>query len=386
MIKFLDLQKVTACHAEEIHEAVRQVVDSGWYLRGEQTRQFESEYAAFIGTRHCVGVGNGLDALTLIYRAYLELGMLHEGDEVLVPANTYIASILAITENRLRPVLVEPRWDTLEIDDALIEQHITERTRSLLLVHLYGRNAWTERIADVCRRHQLLLVEDNAQAQGCYSSKRQEARGKRQEVGSGERGRRTGSLGHAAGHSFYPGKNLGALGDCGAVTTDDDRLADVIRALGNYGSREKYVFDYLGRNTRMDEVHAAVLRVKLRYLDEENALRRKIGRRYEQEISQPLIELPMSLPDGENVYHLFPIFCKQRDELQQYLKERGIETLIHYPIPPHLQKCWRRTWGIYPVTERISREELSLPMSPVMTDEEVSTVIHSINKYVSTKI
>lgn len=352
---------------------MRQVVDSGWYLRGDQTRQFESEYAAFIGTRHCVGVGNGLDALTLIYRAYLELGWLQEGDEVLVPANTYIASILAITENRLRPVLVEPRWDTLEIDDALIEQHITERTRSLLLVHLYGRNAWTERIADVCRRHQLLLVEDNAQAQGCRVTEYQ-----------GDKV--TGALGHAAGHSFYPGKNLGALGDCGAVTTDNDQLADVIRALGNYGSREKYVFDYLGRNTRMDELQAAVLRVKLRYLDEENARRRMIGRRYEQEIRHPQVSLPTPLPDGENVYHLFPVFCEQRDGLQQYLREHDVETLIHYPIPPHQQKCWRRAWGSYPVTERISREELSLPMSPVMTDEEVSTVIHLINSYVSTKI
>ena len=283
MIRFLDLKQLTARHAEEYHEAVRQVIDSGWYLRGEQTKAFESAYAAYIGTRHCIGVSNGLDALTLIYRAYREMRLLKEGDEVLVPANTYIASVLAITENRLQPVLVEPREDTLEIDDTLLEQHITARTRSLLLVHLYGRSAYTERIADICRRHNLLLVEDNAQAHGCKVTASPPAPfPKERGVVTGVRGyggaKVTGSLGHAACHSFYPGKNLGAMGDCGAITTDDDELAHVVRTLGNYGSSQKYVFDYAGRNARMDELQAAVLSVKLRHLDQDNAHRQQIAR------------------------------------------------------------------------------------------------------------
>lgn len=372
MIKFLDLQKVTARHAEEYHEAVRLVVDSGWYLLGEQVRAFESEYAAYIGTRHCVGVGNGLDALTLIYRAYREMGLLDEGDEVLVPANTYIASILAITENGLRPVLVEPRRDTLQIDDTLLERHLSPRTRSLMIVHLYGRCAYTDAIGNFCRRHNLLLVEDNAQGHGCLSA----VQGVK---------RRTGSLGHAAGHSFYPGKNLGAMGDAGAVTTDDDELARVVRALGNYGSSEKYVFDYAGRNSRMDELQAAMLRVKLRHLDEDNVCRCEVARRYEQETTNPLVRLPKHTAAGENVYHLFPVFTKERDRLQQYLAGHGVETLIHYPIPPHRQKALAGISLIgsedLPVTEEMSREELSLPISPVLTDAEVSTVIAWVNAF-----
>jgi dTDP-4-amino-4,6-dideoxygalactose transaminase len=373
VIRFLDLQKVTACHAEEYHEAMRQVVDSGWFLQGEQTRAFESAYASFIGTRHCIGVGNGLDALTLIYRAYIEMGRMHPGDEVLVPANTFIASILAITENGLRPVLVEPNKDTLEIDEELLEQHFTSRTRSLMLVHLYGRCAWTERIAAFCRDHNLLLVEDNAQAHGCKVTKYQSDKV-------------TGALGHAAGHSFYPGKNLGSMGDCGAVTTDDDELAAVIRALGNYGSSEKYVSDYKGRNSRIDELQAALLLVKLKYLNEDNARRQQIARRYEQEICNPLIRLPRPMGDGENVYHLFPVFSAERDALQQYLMEHGVETLVHYPVPPHRQKCYSEWNNLsLPITEQLSREELSLPMSPVLTDEEVSEVIRLVNEFKVTK-
>ena len=373
MIKFLDLQKVTACHAEEYHEAMRQVVDSGWFLQGEQTRAFESAYASFIGTRHCIGVGNGLDALTLIYRAYIEMGRMQPGDEVLVPANTFIASILAITENGLRPVLVEPNKDTLEIDEELLEQHVTSRTRSLMLVHLYGRCAWTERIAAFCRDHNLLLVEDNAQAHGCKVTKYQSDKV-------------TGALGHAAGHSFYPGKNLGSMGDCGAVTTDDDELAAMIRALGNYGSSEKYVSDYKGRNSRIDELQAAFLQVKLKYLNSDNARRQQIGRRYEQEICNPLIWLPRPMADGENVYHLFPVFSAERDALQQYLMEHGVETLVHYPVPPHRQKCYSEWNNLsLPITEQLSREELSLPMSPVLTDEEVSEVIRLVNEFKVTK-
>ncbi|MCR5130472.1 MAG: DegT/DnrJ/EryC1/StrS family aminotransferase [Prevotella sp.] len=397
MIRFLDLQKVTACHAEEYHEAARQVIDSGRYLLGEQVEAFESAYASFIGTRHCIGVGNGLDALTLIFRAYKEMGLLHEGDEVLVPANTFIASVLSITENGLRPVFVEPRLDTLEIDPDRIEELLTPRTRALLLVHLYGRCAYTEKIGDLCRRHQLLLIEDNAQAQGARLVERGEWRVERDLPLSADDGeneyslstlhsplssKRTGSLGHAAGHSFYPGKNLGAMGDCGAVTTDDDQLAATIRSLGNYGSSKKYVFDYVGRNSRMDEIQAALLQVKLRYIDEDNARRQQIGRRYEQEISNPLIRLPKPMADGENVYHLFPVFTKKRDRLQQYLADEGVETLIHYPIPPHKQACYRE-WNAQslPITEQLSREELSLPMSPVLTDEEVGEVIRKVNRF-----
>ena len=397
MIRFLDLQKVTACHAEEYHEAMRQVVDSGWFLQGEQTQAFESAYASFIGTRHCIGVGNGLDALTLIYRAYIEMGRMQPGDEVLVPANTFIASILAITENGLRPVLVEPNKDTLEIDEELLEQHFTSRTRSLMLVHLYGRCAWTERIAAFCRDHNLLLVEDNAQAHGCKVTKYQSdkvtkyqsdkvTKYQSDKVAKYQSDKVTGALGHAAGHSFYPGKNLGSMGDCGAVTTDDDELAAVIRALGNYGSSEKYVCDYKGRNSRIDELQAALLLVKLKYLNEDNARRQQIARRYEQEISNPLVWLPRPMGDGENVYHLFPVFSAERDALQQYLVEHGVETLVHYPVPPHRQKCYSEWNNLsLPITEQLSREELSLPMSPVLTDEEVSEVIRLVNEFKVTK-
>ena len=260
MIEYLSLQKINALHEQEIVEAVEKVVRSGWYLHGQVSERFERHYADFIGTRHCIGCGNGLDALTLIFRAYKELGVLHDGDEILVPANTFVASILSITENGLQPILVEPDYETLEIDERLIESHITDRTRALLLVHLYGRCAYTDEVAEQCRRHGLLLIEDNAQAHGCrYGNKR------------------TGSLGHAAAHSFYPGKNLGAMGDAGAVTTNDDQLAQMVRALGNYGSSRKYVFDYVGRNSRLDEIQAALLDVKLKYLDEDNKRRQRLS-------------------------------------------------------------------------------------------------------------
>lgn len=391
MIKFLDLQKVTAKYADEIHQAVNQVVDSGWYLQGNTVKQFEHDYAQYIGTKHCVGVGNGLDALTLIYRAYIELGAMQEGDEVIVPANTYIASILAITENGLKPVLVEPNPETLEIDDAKIEVAITERTKSIMIVHLYGRCAYTARIGALCRKYNLKLVEDNAQAHGCRYVTTDAA------SADNQLGKRTGSLGDAAGHSFYPGKNLGALGDAGAVTTDDEVLSDTIRALANYGSQKKYVFKYKGRNSRLDEIQAAVLDVKLRHLDEDNAHRRTIARYYEQELGSKLqqptkfasttdeisfISLPSLLPSESNVYHIFPILCTHRDALQEYLSFHDIQTLIHYPIPPHQQECYQE-WSSqsYPVTERIHREELSLPISSVMTMEEVEEVVKEIKAY-----
>ena len=368
-IPYLSLQKVTAQHQDEIETAVKQVVESGWYLQGEATRRFEADYAHYIGTRHCVGCGNGLDALTLIFRAYKELGKLQDGDEVIVPANTYIASILSLTENGLTPVLVEPRLDTLELDDSLLESHLTDRTRAVLLVHLYGRCAMTQQIADFCKRHHLLLIEDNAQAHGCTYE-----------------GRHTGSLGHAAAHSFYPGKNLGALGDAGAITTNDTELADLCRALGNYGSSRKYVFPYKGRNSRMDEIQAAVLSVKLRYLDEDNRRRKQIATYYARHISNPVVTLPGAeawlCGSVDHVFHIFPVLCAWRDELQEYMTKKGIGTMIHYPIPPHRQDCYPEWHTLsLPITERIHREELSIPCNQTMTEEEVRYVVEAINRF-----
>lgn len=365
MIKYLDLQRVTVMHATEIHEAVNRIVDGGWYLQGEETRAFEAEYAQYIGTRHCIGCGNGLDALTLILRAYKELGVMQEGDEIIVPANTYIATILAITENGLRPVLVEPCIDTFQIDDTLINQAVTERTRAIIIVHLYGRCAYTEKIANVCRQYNLKLIEDNAQAHGCMYENRH-----------------TGSLGDAAGHSFYPGKNLGALGDAGAVTTNDDELADTIRSIANYGSKRKYIFDYKGRNSRIDEMQAAILRIKLQYLDIDNTRRKEIAMKYISSVKNPRLTLPSQDYCEHSVHHIFPILCAERDRLQQYLAEHGVQTLIHYPIPPHKQTCYKDMTGLsLPITERIHREELSLPLNQTMTDEEVEYVIKVLGKF-----
>ena len=365
MIPFLSLKDITAKYADEIHEAVSRVVDSGWYLQGKENERFENNFAKYIGTKYCVGVGNGLDALIWIYRAYIELGVMHPGDEVIVPANTFIASVLAITENGLKPVFVEPKIDTLEIDDEQIEAAITDKTKSILIVHLYGRCAYTEKIDQLCKQYNLKLVEDNAQAHGCRYQEQ-----------------RTGSLGDAAGHSFYPGKNLGAFGDAGAVTTNDQELADTIRALANYGSTRKYVFKYVGRNSRLDEIQAAVLDVKLRHLDEDNAHRQMIANYYYDHIQNPLIKLPNRLPDANNVYHIFPILCEKRDELQAYLKEHGIQTLIHYPIPPHQQECYQEYNHLsLPITEQIHQQELSLPISPVMLLEEAKCVVDTINVY-----
>lgn len=366
MISFLPLKNITANYAGEIHDAVGRVVDSGWYLRGKENEMFELHYATYIGTKYCVGCGNGLDALIWIYRAYIEIGIMQPGDEVIVPANTYIASILAITENGLKAVLVEPNPLTLEIDENRIEAAITPRTKSLLLVHLYGRCAYTEKIGEICRKHNLKLVEDNAQAHGCTYL-----------------GKRTGSLGDAAGHSFYPGKNLGALGDGGAVTTDDQELAACILALANYGSKKKYVFKYRGRNSRLDEIQAAVLDVKLRHLDEDNRLRQQVAACYYKNIKNPLITLPKQLPDENNVYHLFPIICEHRDELQQYLEEKGVQTLIHYPIPPHKQECYAGMWPNMhlPITESLAKQELSLPISQVLPVSDVEAIVDLINTF-----
>lgn len=365
MIKFLDLQKITSKYAEEIREAVRKVVDSGWYLQGEENKKFEDDYSRYIGVKHTVGVANGLDALIWIFRAYIEMGVMHPGDEIIVPANTYIASILAITENGLKPVLVEPELETYQIDEKRIEAALTERTRGILIVHLYGQCAYTDGIGEICRKYSLKLIEDNAQAHGCLYQ-----------------GRKTGSLGDAAGHSFYPGKNLGALGDAGAVTTNDDELARTVRALANYGSIQKYVFQYTGRNSRLDEIQAAILAVKLKYLDTDVQIRRQVAQYYINNIRNPHIILPVVHDWQAHVFHLFPIRCTDRDRLQEYLKSRDIQTIIHYPIPAHKQECYKQWNGLsFPITEQIHREELSLPISPVMTEDEIKAVVCAVNEW-----
>ena len=372
MIKYLDLKAINSLHDAELRAAVNRVMDSGWYLKGEATQQFEQHYADYIGTKYCIGCGNGLDALTLIFRAYIEMGVMAPGDEVIVPANTYIASILAITECGLKPVLVEPSIETLQIDDTLIEQAITSRTRAIMIVHLYGRCAYTDRIGDICRNHGLKLIEDNAQSHGCtYLTPHSPLLTPR----------KTGSLGHAAAHSFYPTKNLGALGDAGAVTTDDKSLAEVIRSIGNYGSSRKYVFDYKGRNSRIDEIQAAILDVKLRYLDVENQKRKQIAAIYINKVNNPLIRIPQC-DDRDCVWHIFPVLCEQRDRLQQYLKDNGVETQIHYPVPPHKQRCYSE-WNhlSFPITERIHREELSIPCNQAMKNEEVDEIINLLNSF-----
>ena len=352
--------------------------------------QGSEHYAEYIGTKHCIGCANGLDALIWIFRAYVELGVMKPGDEVIVSANTYIATILAITENGLVPVLVEPRMDTLQIDDTIIEERITERTKAICIVHLYGRLAYTERIGELCKKYNLKLIEDNAQAHGCSAP-----------IANNQLPiayKKTGSLGNAAGHSFYPGKNLGALGDGGAVTTDDDELATAIRALANYGSQKKYVFKYTGRNSRLDEIQAAVLDVKLRHLDDDLKARQAIAAYYYDNINNPLITLPTRLSDTENVYHLFPILVTStsplgdcgadslRDKLQKYLEKNGVSTVIHYPIAPHKQECyaneaWNTSQLSLTITEQIADEELSLPISPTMTLEETEAVVRLINEW-----
>ena len=553
-IPFLSLKDVTAKYADEIHEAVLRVVDSGWYLQGKENEQFEKHYAEYIGTKHCIGCANGLDALIWIFRAYIELGVMQPGDEVIVPANTYIATILAITENGLVPVLVEPNPETLQIDDSLIEERITNRTKAICIVHLYGRLAYTEKIGELCKKYNLKLVEDNAQAHGCAYVAPQSPKGEvvastmlegdnsplqgaggqvakagidmadpvyyptlkkraaemranptdaenilwnalsEQKLGckirrqhivsqyildfayldkrlaieldggyhndadqqhddavrtknletlgwhvlrftndevynnldevlssikaaiqtatatspSGDCGagwlRKTGSLGDAAGHSFYPGKNLGALGDGGAVTTNDDELAAAIRALANYGSQKKYVFKYTGRNSRLDEIQAAVLDVKLRHLDEDTKARQVIANYYYDHINNPLITLPKRLPDTENVYHLFPVLVSTppsggwgasagdcgasslRDKLQKYLEENGLGTVIHYPIAPHKQECYaKEVWNMpelsLPITEMLADCELSLPISSTMNILQAEEVVRLINDW-----
>lgn len=366
MIKFLDLQKVNLLHQQEIEERLLKTFRSGWYLLGEEVKQFEGSLSSYIGAKHAIGVANGLDALRLIFKAYIELGIMQPGDEVIVPANTYIASLLAVTDNNLVPVLVEPDLNNYNIDISLIEQSITSKTRAIMIVHLYGQAVFSDALTMLAKKHNLRIVEDNAQA-----------------IGAIWNGVKTGNLGDAAGFSFYPGKNLGALGDAGAVTTSNDELAKTIRALANYGSEEKYVNKYQGLNSRLDEMQAAVLDTKLKYLDAENDIRREIANYYMTYITNPLIILPQQPENSENhVWHLFVIRTADRDKLKHYLADNGIQTLIHYPIPPHKQEAYPQLKGLsLPITELIHREVLSLPISPVLTADEVQKVVDTLNNY-----
>ena len=365
MIKFLDLQKINALHKDELQQAANNVIESGWYLLGERVKSFEMELAKYSNSLYAVGVANGLDALRLILRAYKEMGVMKEGDEVIVPSNTYIASILAITDNLLTPILVEPDINTYNIDLALIENKITSRTKAIMVVHLYGRVCWSSELERLSRKFDLRIIEDNAQAIGALWS-----------------GKRTGSLGDAAAFSFYPGKNIGALGDSGAVTTSDPVLERIVRALGNYGSEHKYVNKFRGLNSRMDEIQAAFLEVKLKYLDQENSVRRRIARYYVENVKNDKIVLPNLSDDESNVWHVFVIRTKQRDSLQKYLMSNGIQTLIHYPIPPHKQECYSSLNNIsMPITEQIANEVISLPISPVLENWEIEKVVEIVNSW-----
>lgn len=366
MIKFLDLQKINGQYSEELKNAAVQVIESGWYLNGAQNEQFEGALCKLTGSPYAIAVANGLDALRLILRAYKEMGIMQEGDEVIVPANTYIATLLAITDNGLTPVLVEPSIETYNIDIDRIESAITPRTKAIMVVHLYGRAVWSEKLEAIAKTHHLKIIEDNAQA-----------------IGAEYNGIKTGNLGDAAGFSFYPGKNLGALGDSGAVTTKDPDVAHLVRAIANYGSTKKYVNDYMGLNSRMDEIQAAFLNVKIGHLKEENRRRREVAAYYLENIKNAKITLP-SRPSNpsEHVYHLFVVRTENRDALQKHLEERGIQTLIHYPIPPHKQACYK-AWNslCLPITERIHKQVLSIPISPVLTDDEVIQIVKAINEY-----
>lgn len=366
MIKFLDLQKINFAHQQEIEEKLVQTFRSGWYLLGNEVKTFEDNFSKYIGAKHAIGVANGLDALRLILRAYIELGIMKKGDEVIVPANTYIASVLAISDNGLIPVLVEPNIDTFNIDITKIEEKISPKTKAIMIVHLYGRVVFSKELKDIAFKNNLKIIEDNAQA-----------------IGATWEGIKTGNLGDASGFSFYPGKNLGALGDAGAVTCNDDELAKTIRAIANYGSNQKYINIYQGLNSRLDEIQASVLDVKLKYIDSENQRRKDIAKRYILEINNPNVVLP-EIPEneGESVWHLFVIRSSNREVLHNYFTEMGVQTLIHYPIPPHKQEAYKELNHLnFPITEDMHNKVLSLPISPVLTDEEVNKIIEIVNKF-----
>ncbi|MBI2050351.1 MAG: DegT/DnrJ/EryC1/StrS family aminotransferase [Parcubacteria group bacterium] len=364
-IPFLNLKEINARHRDEIIGSVTSVIDSGHYILGERVSAFEKEFAEYCGTTYCVGVGNGLEALVLIIRAYKELGIFKEGDEIIVPANTYIATILAITENRLKPVLVEPDINTYNLDASLIEQYITKKTKAILVVHLYGLVGYSAQIQEIADKHGLKIIEDAAQAHG-----------------AAYQGKKAGSLGDAAGFSFYPGKNLGALGDAGAITTNDDALAETLRALRNYGSHKKYYNQYQGMNSRLDELHAAILSIKLKYLDADNQKRRAIARQYAERIANQRLILPSTESDESHVWHLFVVRTKERDAFQEYLSTQGIGTIIHYPVSPHKQAAFA-DWATqqYPVSEAIHATAISIPLYPTLSREAIDTVIAACNRY-----
>lgn len=366
MIKFLDLQKINAQHKKKILEAQEKVLDSGWYILGSSVTSFERSFAQYCGVEKCIGVANGLDALTLICKAFINLGAFNEGDEIIVPANTYIATILSITESRLKPVLVEPSIDTYNLDPTLVKKALTPKTKGIMAVHLYGHLAPMNKLKEIANKYDLKLIEDCAQAHGA-----------RDAIGNV-----AGSFGDAGAFSFYPGKNLGALGDAGAVTTNNSDLAQMISMLRNYGSGKKYFNEIVGINSRLDELQAAILNVKLPYLKSENQIRQRIALKYINNINNPLIELPFWDYKENHVFHLFVIRCKRRNELKKYLDDKGIETVIHYPVPPHKQKAYSELERIsLPITERIHDEILSLPMSPVLESQEIEYIIKALNDF-----
>lgn len=367
----LSLKRANEPYMAEMKAVAAEVIEGGWYIRGKYVSQLEELLCQYLGCRYAVATGNGLDALRLMLRAYIERGVMQPGDEVIVPSNTYVASVLAITDNRLVPVFVEPSVDTYNLDTSLIEQAITPRTRAIMVVHLYGRACWDETLKSVAARHGLKIVEDNAQAFGAVSS-----------VAGLQGSHHTGALGDAAGESFYPTKNLGALGDAGAVTTDDREVADVVRALGNYGSAVRYVNEYKGVNSRMDDLQAAFLLVKLKHLDEENRRRVEIARLYTESIDNERLILPQAGEPGEHIWHQYVVRCTERDRLMRYLESQGVGSLIHYPIPPHKQHCYREYNHLHlPLAETLAHEVLSLPMSSYLTDDDVHEIASIINRF-----
>lgn len=365
MIKFLDLKAINDQYKEEIKTAIDRVINSGWYILGDEVTGFEKEFAEYCGVKNCIGVANGLDALRLILRAYIEMGKIREGDDIIVPANTFIATILAISENRLNPILVEPNLDTYNIDEESIENAITTKTKAILVVHLYGQIGYTEKIKQIANKNKLIIIEDASQAHGAIYD-----------------GKKAGSLGDAAGFSFYPGKNLGAFGDAGAVTTNDDFLADIIRQLGNYGSSEKYIHKYKGLNSRLDEIQAALLRIKLKFLDREIIKRREIANFYLEKVQNSKIILPQIISQVGHVWHLFIVRCEYRNKLQKYLNENDIQTLIHYPVPPHKQNAYQEASIVnLPITETIHKQVLSLPMGSHLDTNSAEIIVQNLNSF-----
>ncbi len=365
MIPFLPLKDINDSFEPDLSRKVMEVLSSGWYLLGKENEFFEKEFSSYCGTKHCIGVANGLDALILIFKAYKELGIMKDGDEVIVPSNTYIASILSISANNLVPVLVEPSLCSFLIDVDKIEEKITPKTKAILVVHLYGQVVDMNPVYTIARKYNLKIIEDSAQAHGAVYQ-----------------GKKTGNLGDASGFSFYPGKNLGCLGDGGAVTANDDELADSVRALANYGSHTKYVNKYKGMNSRLDEIQAGILRVKLQHLDEHNQNRRIIAEYYRDNIKNSLVKVPNVADEKQHGWHVFPAMCEKRDLLHEHLKSKGVQTLIHYPIPPHKQEAYSEWNNLsFPISELIHSQELSLPISPILSLEDAGIIVNAVNTF-----